>query len=305
MTLRLAFMGTPEFAVPALAELIAQGHDIAAVYSQPPRPSGRGMETTPGPVHKFAQTAGLEVRTPLSLKSPDEQAAFVALGLDAAVVVAYGLLLPKAILDAPRLGCFNLHGSLLPRWRGAAPIQRAVMAGDAQTGVMVMHMDEGLDTGPVLMAERVTIGRKTSGELADQLSRLGADLMVRALGGLERGQVSEQPQTQDGVTYARKILKDEARIDWTKSAAEIDCLIRGLSPAPGAFTEVKGERLKILLAEPVSGNGNPGAVISDDLTIACGSGALRLLKVQRAGGKAMAADDLLKGFALPPGTQFS
>ena len=305
MTLRLAFMGTPDFAVPALAELIAQGHDIAAVYSQPPRPSGRGLETAPGPVHKFAQTAGLEVRTPLSLKSPDEQAAFAALGLDAAVVVAYGLLLPKAILDAPRLGCFNLHGSLLPRWRGAAPIQRAVMAGDAQTGVMVMHMDEGLDTGPVLMAERVTIGRKSSGELADQLSRLGADLMVRALGGLERGQVSEQPQSQDGVTYAKKILKDEARIDWTKSAAEIDCLIRGLSPAPGAFTEAKGERLKILMAEPISGNGNPGAVIGDDLTIACGSGALRLLKVQRAGGKAMEADDLLKGFALPPGTQFS
>ena len=305
MPLRLAFMGTPDFAVPALAEMIAQGHDIAAVYSQPPRPNGRGMETTPGPVHKFAQTAGLEVRTPLSLKSPDEQAAFAALGLDAAVVVAYGLLLPKAILDAPRLGCFNLHGSLLPRWRGAAPIQRAVMAGDAQTGVMVMHMDEGLDTGPVLMAERVTIGRKSSGELADQLSRLGADLMVRALGGLERGQVSEQPQSQDGVTYAKKILKDEARIDWTKSAAEIDCLIRGLSPAPGAFTEAKGERLKILMAEPISGNGNPGAVIGDDLTIACGSGALRLLKVQRAGGKAMEADDLLKGFALPPGTQFS
>jgi methionyl-tRNA formyltransferase len=305
MTLRLAFMGTPDFAVPALAELIAQGHDIAAVYSQPPRPSGRGMETTPGPVHKFAQTAGLEVRTPLSLKSPDEQAAFAALSLDAAIVVAYGLLLPKAILDAPRLGCFNLHGSLLPRWRGAAPIQRAVMAGDAETGVMVMHMDEGLDTGPVLMAERVTIGRKTSGELADQLSRLGADLMVRALGGLERGQVSEQVQSEAGVTYAKKILKDEARIDWSKSAAEIDCLIRGLAPAPGAFTEVKGERLKVLLAEPIPGNGDPGAVIGDDLTIACGSGALRLLKVQRAGGKAMAADDLLKGFALPPGTRFS
>ena len=305
MTLRLAFMGTPDFAVPALAELIAQGHDIAAVYSQPPRPSGRGMETSPGPVHKFAQTAGLDVRTPLSLKSPEEQAAFAALDLDAAIVVAYGLLLPKAILDAPRLGCFNLHGSLLPRWRGAAPIQRAVMAGDAQTGVMVMHMDEGLDTGPVLMAERVTIGRKTSGELADQLSRLGADLMVRALGALKRGQVSEQPQIQDGVTYAKKILKDEARIDWSKSAAEIDCLVRGLAPTPGAFTEVKGERLKVLLAEPASGNGNPGAVITDDLTIACGSGALRLLKVQRAGGKAMAAEDLLKGFALPPGTQFS
>jgi methionyl-tRNA formyltransferase len=305
MTLRLAFMGTPDFAVPALAELIAQGHDIAAVYSQPPRPSGRGMETSPGPVHKFAQTAGLEVRTPLSLKSPEEQATFAALDLDAAIVVAYGLLLPKAILDAPRLGCFNLHGSLLPRWRGAAPIQRAVMADDVETGVMVMHMDEGLDTGPVLMAERVTIGRKTSGELADQLSRLGADLMVRALGALERGQVSEQPQTQDGVTYARKILKDEARMDWTKSAAEIDCLVRGLAPTPGAFTEVKGERLKILLAEPIPGSGNPGAVIGDDLTIACGSGALRLLKVQRAGGKAMVAEDLLKGFALPPGTQFS
>jgi methionyl-tRNA formyltransferase len=305
MTLRLAFMGTPDFAVPALAELIAQGHDIAAVYSQPPRPSGRGMETTPGPVHRFAQTAGLEVRTPLTLKDPTEQAAFAALDLDAAVVVAYGLLLPKAILEAPRLGCFNLHGSLLPRWRGAAPIQRAVMAGDLETGVMVMHMDEGLDTGPVLMAERVTIGRKSSGELADQLSRLGADLMVRALGALERGQVGEQVQSAEGVTYAKKIAKDEARIDWSKSAAEIDCLIRGLAPSPGAFAEVKGERLKILFAEPVRGNGSPGTVIMDDLTIACGNGALRLLKVQRAGSKAMAASDLLKGFALPPGTQFS
>ena len=233
MTLRLAFLGTPDFAVPALAELIAQGHDIAAVYSQPPRPGGRGMETTPGPVHKFAQTAGLEVRTPLSLKNPDEQAAFAALNLDAAVVVAYGLLLPKAILEAPKLGCFNLHGSLLPRWRGAAPIQRAVMAGDLETGVMVMHMDEGLDTGPVLMAERVTIGRKTAGELADLLSRLGADLMVRALGALERGQAVEQLQSSEGVTYARKIAKDEARIDWNKSAAELDCLVRGLSPSPG------------------------------------------------------------------------
>jgi methionyl-tRNA formyltransferase len=193
----------------------------------------------------------------------------------------------------------------LPRWRGAAPIQRAVMAGDLETGVMVMHMDEGLDTGPVLMAERVTIGRKSSGELADQLSRLGADLMVRALGALERGQVGEQVQSAEGVTYAKKIAKDEARIDWSKSAAEIDCLIRGLAPSPGAFAEVKGERLKILFAEPVRGNGSPGTVIMDDLTIACGNGALRLLKVQRAGGKAMAAGDLLKGFALPPGTQFS
>ena len=240
MTLRVAFLGSPDFAIPTLAELIAQGHDIAAVYSQPPRPSGRGMETVPGAVHKFALTAGLQVRTPLPLKGPDEQAAFASLNLDAAVVVAYGLLLPKAILAAPKLGCFNLHGSLLPRWRGAAPIQRAVMAGDLETGVMVMHMDEGLDTGPVLMAERVTIGRKTAGELTDQLSRLGADLMVRALGALERGQVSEQPQAAEGVTYARKISKDEARIDWNKSAGEIDCLIRGLSPAPGAFAGRRG-----------------------------------------------------------------
>ena len=298
-------MGTPDFAVPALAELIAQGHDIAAVYSQPPRPKGRGMETIPGPVHQFANTAKLEVRTPLSLKGAEEQAAFAALGLDAAVVVAYGLLLPKAILDAPRLGCFNLHGSLLPRWRGAAPIQRAVMAGDRETGVMVMHMDEGLDTGPVLMAERVAIGRKTSGEMAELLSRLGADLMVRALGALERGGIAEQAQSNEGVTYAKKISKEEARIDWSKSATEIDCLIRGLAPSPGAFGEVKGERLKILYAEPVSGKGDPGTVIGDDLTIACGDGALRLARVQRAGARAMDAAELLKGFVLPPGTKFA
>jgi methionyl-tRNA formyltransferase len=305
MALRLAFLGTPDFAVPTLAELLAQGHDIAAVYSQPPRPKGRGLESVPGPVHQFANTAKLTVRTPLSLKNAEEQAAFAALNLDAAIVVAYGLILPKAILDAPRLGCFNLHGSLLPRWRGAAPIQRAVMAGDAQTGVMMMHMDEGLDTGAVLMAERIAIGRKTSGELADQLSRLGADLMMRALGALERGQVTEQPQSEIGVTYAKKIAKDEARIDWSKSATEIDCLVRGLAPAPGAFTEVKGERLKILYAEPVSGKATPGEVLTNDLTIACGTDALCLLKVQRAGGKAMDTAELLKGFPLPPGTRFS
>jgi len=302
--MRLAFMGTPDFAVPTLAELLAQGHDIAAVYSQPPRPKGRGMETEPGPVHKFAAAHGIEVRTPLSLKGAGEQAAFAALDLDAAIVVAYGLLLPQAILDAPRLGCFNLHGSLLPRWRGAAPIQRAVMAGDAETGVMVMKMEAGLDTGPVLMAERTPVGRKTSGELAEQLSRLGADLMVRTLGALERGAVAEHAQAQDGVTYAKKILKDEARIDWTKSATEIDCLIRGLSPWPGAWTEAKGERLKILYAEPAAGKGAPGEVIGDDLTISCGEGALKLTRVQRAGSKAMAADELLKGFALLPGTKF-
>ena len=303
--MRLAFMGTPDFAVPTLAELLAQGNDIAAVYSQPPRPRGRGMETEPGPVHKFAAAHGIEVRHPLSLKGADEQAAFAALDLDAAIVVAYGLLLPQAILDAPRLGCFNLHGSLLPRWRGAAPIQRAVMAGDAETGVMVMKMEAGLDTGPVLMAERVAVGRKTSGELTEQLSRLGADLMVRALGAMERGAVAEHAQADEGVTYAKKILKDEARIDWTRSAAEIDAHVRGLSPWPGAWTEAKGERLKILYAEPVSGTGAPGEVIGDDLTIACGDGALMLKRVQRAGSKVMAADEVLKGFPLPVGTKLA
>src|SRR5215831_12459961 len=207
MVLRLAFMGTPDFAVPTLAELIAQGHEIAAVYSQPPRPKGRGMALEPGPVHAFAERAKLPVRTPLSLKSAEEQQAFAALDLDAAIVVAYGLLLPKPVLDAPKLGCFNLHGSLLPRWRGAAPIQRSIMAGDSETGVMVMHMDEGLDTGPVLMAEKVAIGRKTSGDLVDELSRLGADLMVRALAALERGQIAEHKQPEAGVTYAKKITK--------------------------------------------------------------------------------------------------
>jgi methionyl-tRNA formyltransferase len=303
MVLRLAFMGTPDFAVPTLAELIAQGHDIAAIYSQPPRPKGRGMVLEPGPVRKFAESAKLPVRTPLSLKGAEEQAAFAALNLDAAIVVAYGLLLPKAILHAPRLGCFNLHGSLLPRWRGAAPIQRAVMAGDSETGVMVMQIDEGLDTGPVLMAERVAVGRKTCGELATELSRLGADLMVRALGALERGAVTPQPQSEDGVTYARKISKDEARIDWSNSAADIDCHIRGLSPFPGAFTEANGERVKILYAEPVSASGQPGILLDDALTVACGSRALRLLRVQRAGKSVMSAADLLKGFALPRGTQ--
>jgi methionyl-tRNA formyltransferase len=305
MVLRLAFMGTPDFAVPTLAELIAQGHDIACVYSQPPRPAGRGMSLEPGPVHKFAEAAKLPVRTPLSLKDAEEQAVFAALDLDAAIVVAYGLLLPKAILEAPQLGCFNLHGSLLPRWRGAAPIQRAVMAGDAETGVMVMRMNEGLDTGPVLMAERTPIGRKTSGELTAELSRLGADLMVRALGALERGAVTPQGQAEDGVTYAKKILKDEARIDWSKSAREVDCHIRGLSPFPGAWTQVHGERLKVLYAEPVAGSGRPGIALDDGLTIACGDGAVTLRKVQRAGGKAMDAAALLKGFAVPRGTQLN
>jgi len=302
VALRLAFLGTPDFAVPVLGELLAQGHEIPCVYSQPARPKGRGLEAEPGPIHKFAATAGIEVRTPLSLKNEAEQQAFAALKLDAAIVVAYGLLLPKPVLDAPAFGCFNLHASLLPRWRGAAPIQRAVMAGDAQTGVMVMRMEEGLDTGPVLMAERVAIGRKTSGELAAELSRLGADLMARALAAIERGSIEAMPQAETGVTYAKKILKNEARIDWTKSASEIDCHIRGLAPAPGAFTEVKGERLKILYAEPVSGKGAPGEIIGDDLIVACGAGALRIRKLQRAGKGVMEVGELLRGFALPVGT---
>jgi methionyl-tRNA formyltransferase len=305
VSLRLAFMGTPDFAVPTLAELIAQGHDIAAVYSQPARPKGRGLAEEPSPVAKLAGLHGLTVRTPATLKTAEAQAEFAALDLDAAVVAAYGLILPKAILEAPRLGCFNLHGSLLPRWRGAAPIQRSIMAGDVETGVMAMRMEEGLDTGPVLMAERAQIGRKTAGELTAELALLGADLMARALAALERGSVTEQPQPTDGVTYAKKIAKEEARIDWSKSAAEIDCLIRGLSPSPGAWCEADGERLKILYAEPVLGKGAPGEILDDALTVACGDGALRLVRLQRAGKSVMTATELLRGFALLRGKRLA
>ncbi|MDE2182686.1 MAG: methionyl-tRNA formyltransferase [Alphaproteobacteria bacterium] len=307
MTLRLAFMGTPDFAVPLLAELIAQGHDIAAVYSQPPRPKGRGYGEEPSPVARLALAHGLDVRAPLSLKAPEAQAAFAALSLDAAVVAAYGLILPKPILEAPRLGCFNLHASLLPRWRGAAPIQRAIMAGDAETGVMVMRMAEGLDTGPVLMAERVTIGRRTAGELTNELARRGASLMARALAAIERGSIAEHKQPEEGATYAKKVLKEEARIDWTKSAAEVDCHIRGLSPVPGAWTEAAGERLKILYGEPrgdlALAGAEPGQVLDDNLVIACGRGAVRLVRLQRAGKSAMSAAELVRGFALPRGSR--
>jgi methionyl-tRNA formyltransferase len=241
------------------------------------------------------------------LRNEEAQRDFAALRLDAAVVAAYGLILPKQVLDAPRLGCFNLHASLLPRWRGAAPIQRAVMAGDDETGVMVMRMEEGLDTGPVLLAERISIGRRTAGELTNELSRLGALLMARALAELENGVVVEQKQPAEGVTYAKKIAKEEARIDWTKSASEIDCLIRGLSPWPGAWTETNGERLKILFAEPYphlpGETGEPGEILDEDLTIACGDGAVRLVRLQRAGKSAMSAVELLRGFSLPPGSR--
>ena len=240
------------------------------------------------------------MRTPRSLKDAHEQAAFAALKLDAAIVVAYGLILPMAVLEAPRLGCFNLHGSLLPRWRGAAPIQRAIMAGDSETGVQVMRMEAGLDTGPVLMTARVSIGRKTHGALHDELARLGADLLGRALVELERGGIVEQPQDHAGATYARKIEKSEARIDWTRSARELDWQIRGLSPSPGAWFEAKGERVKVLLAEPVSGSGEPGEVLST-LVVACADRALKLITVQRAGRAPMAAEEFLRGFALKKG----
>jgi methionyl-tRNA formyltransferase len=303
--LKIIFMGTPDFAVPTLSELIGQGHEIAAVYTQPARPKGRGLSPEPSPVEKLAGLHGLPVRTPVTLKEEAAQADFAALDLDAAVVVAYGLLLPKPVLEAPKLGCFNLHASLLPRWRGAAPIQRAIMAGDAETGVMVMRMEEGLDTGPVLMAERVVIGRKTYGELHDELARLGADLMARALAALERGSIVEQPQPSEGATYARKISKEEARIDWRKCAREIDCVIRALSPSPGAWCDAKGERLKVLYAEPLAGNGAPGEILDDDLTVACGEGALRLTRLQRAGRGVMDAAELLRGFPLRQGEQLT
>ncbi|HJW42793.1 MAG TPA: methionyl-tRNA formyltransferase [Rhizomicrobium sp.] len=305
MALRLAFMGTPDFAVPTLAELIAAGHDVACVYSQPARPKGRGLDTEPSPVHALALKHDIPVRTPVSLKGAAEQDAFAALALDVAVVVAYGLILPKPILDAPRLGCVNLHGSLLPRWRGAAPIQRAIMAGDSETGVMTMCMEEGLDTGPVLMAERVAIGRKTYGALHDELARLGADLMTRTLAALERGSITAQPQAAEGTTYAKKIAKEESRVDWSKPAREIDCLIRGLSPVPGAWCEAKGERLKILDCEPTTGSGTRGTLLDDEFAVACGEGALRLTRLQRPGKATMSAGELLRGFALPRGTKLA
>jgi len=307
MTLRIVFMGTPEFSVPTLAEILGAGHEVAAVYTQPPRPAGRGMAESKSPVHRFAESAGIPVRTPMGLKGKPEQSAFAELGADAAVVVAYGLLLPAAILAAPRLGCFNLHASALPRWRGAAPIQRAIMAGDTATAVAVMCMEQGLDTGPVCLAEPVAIPPDmTAGELHDVLAQRGASLMVRALGALERGSLDCRPQATGGVTYAAKIDKAEAHIDFGKPAREVHNLIRGLSPFPGAWFEAgvesKRERIKVLHASLAEGSGRPGEVLDDQLTVACGEGAVRLVELQRAGKKPMGARELLRGFALPPGT---
>ena len=304
--MRIAFMGTPDFAVTALDALHAAGHDIAAVYSQPPRAAHRGKALTPTPVHRRAEALGIAVRTPVSLKSPEEQAAFAALDLDIAVVAAYGLILPRAILEAPCHGCLNIHASLLPRWRGAAPIQRAILAGDAATGITIMQMDAGLDTGAMLLKQALVIGdAETAGQLHDRLAALGATMIVEALARY-RSLVAE-PQPAEGVTYAAKLDKAEARLDWHRPAADLHRAVRAFNPVPGAYTELAGERLKILAAEvidmPASSTAAPGTVIDDALTIACGAGALRPTLVQRAGKQPLDTTALLRGFPVPAGTR--
>ena len=295
------FMGTPGFAAETLKALLGAGHDVACVYSQPPRPAGRGMAERLSPVHAFAAEHGIEVRTPVSLKSAEEQARFADLTVDAAVVVAYGLLLPKPVLDAPRLGCFNVHASLLPRWRGAAPIQRAIMAGDAETGVTIMRMDEGLDTGPMCKVGRVTIRPETTAQsLHDELAAVGAWLMVEVLA---QDQIACVPQPAEGVTYARKIDKAEAKFDFTQPAMAVRNHIHGLSPFPGAWFQVNGTRIKVLACEVIDGHGEAGQFIDDRLAVACGSGAIRLLKLQREGKGAMDAGTFLRGFPIAPGTR--
>lgn len=310
MSLRIVFMGTPDFSVPTLAALIAAGHRVVAAYSQPPRPAGRGMEPRKSPVHLHAEAAGIPVHTPKSLRTPESAETFAAHAADAAIVVAYGLILPKAILEAPRHGCLNLHASALPRWRGAAPIQRAIMAGDPETAVMVMRMEEGLDTGPVCLGETLPIPPEmTAGELHDRLSEIGARLMAEALRRLEIDELTCQPQSDVGVTYARKIEKDEAHIDFGRPASAVHDTIRGLSPFPGAWFEFdasgKSERIKVLRGEPVDlsvAGRTPGEIIDDRLTVACAEGGIRLLELQRAGKRPMSASELLRGFRMPPGS---
>jgi len=308
MPLRLVFMGTPEFAVPTLAEIVGRGHKVVAVYTRAAKPAGRGMAPTPTPVEREARRFGLAVHTPATLRTLEAAAAFRAQRAEAAVVVAYGLILPKPILGAVPLGCFNLHASLLPRWRGAAPINRAIMAGDAETGVMVMKMEEGLDTGPIAMAERVPIPPDTTaGQIHDALARLGADLMVRALAALERSSLTLTSQPAEGVTYAAKIGNDETRIVWTRPAEAVHDHIRGLSPFPGAWFELsdngKPVRVKVLRTTKAAGSGSPGTLLDDALTVACAEGAVRILELQRAGRQAMGAADFLRGHPLPRGTR--
>jgi methionyl-tRNA formyltransferase len=305
--MRIIFMGTPDFAVPALGALLHAGHEIVAVYTQPPRAADRGLNVKKSPVQLFAEGKGLSVATPGSLKLADEQARFRSIAADAAVVVAYGLILPKPILEAPRFGSFNIHASLLPRWRGAAPIQRAIMAGDIETGVAIMRMDEGLDTGAVCLAEKTPIAPdETAGELHDRLAGLGADLIVRALSDLEKNALDCRPQAEAGVTYAAKIGPGDTHIDWSKPAGEVQSLIRGLSPHPGAWFEMeiggKSERVRALRAGLASGAGVPGTLLDGSLTVACGEGAIRLTQVQRAGKRPMSAEDFLRGAKLASGT---
>jgi len=301
--MRIVFMGTPDFAVSTLVEIVGAGHEVVAAYTRAPAPAGRrGLDLVPSPVHRAAERLGIPVLTPSTLRTEDATATFAAHEADAAVVVAYGRLLPQAILDLPPLGCLNLHASLLPRWRGAAPIQRAIMAGDSETGVAVMKMEAGLDTGPVGLVERVTIGPDmTAGELHDRLMIVGGDLMARALAALERGALGFTPQPEDGVTYAAKIDKNETRIDWTRPAQAVHDHIRGLSPFLGAWFELDGARVKVLRSTLGAGSGAPGMVLDDALTIACGAGAVRLVEVQKAGSRAMPADEFLRGAALEKG----
>lgn len=299
--MRLVFMGTPEFSVPVLDALITAGHDIVAVYCQPPRPAGRGKKETPTPVHQRAAALGLPVRHPTSLKGAEAQADFAALNADIAVVVAYGLILPQAVLDAPKHGCLNIHASLLPRWRGAAPIHRAIMAGDAETGICIMQMEAGLDTGPVLLREATPIGaQETTGQLHDRLSQMGARLIVDALDRLS--DLTPAPQPDEGVTYATKIDKAEAAIDWTRPAIVVDRQIRALSPFPGAWVDHEGQRIKLLASRLADGAGAPGTVLDDALTVACGTGAVQLLRLQRAGRGAQDASEFMRGMPLPNGT---
>jgi methionyl-tRNA formyltransferase len=302
--LRIVFMGTPDFAVPTLVEIVGSGHEVAAVYTRAAKPAGRrGMDLTPSPVEREARHLGLPVLTPATLRTAEAESGARAHGANVAVVVAYGLILAKSILDAFPLGAFNLHASLLPRWRGAAPINRAIMAGDRETGAMVMRMEEGLDTGPIAMAERVSIAPDaTAGDLHDRLARLGADLMVRALGALERGSLTLTPQAETGVTYASKIGKDETRITWARPWEEVHNHIRGLSPFPGAWFELAGARIKALRSTKGEGGGAPGAVLDDQLTVACADGAVRILELQRAGRQAMKAEDFLRGANVAAGT---
>ncbi|AIT05512.1 methionyl-tRNA formyltransferase [Sphingomonas taxi] len=302
--MRIIFMGTPDFAVPTLEALVSAGHDVVAAYSQPPRPGGRrGRETVASPVQQRAEALGIAVRHPVSLKGAEEQAAFAALDADVAVVAAYGLILPKPVLAAPRFGCLNVHGSLLPRWRGAAPVQRAILAGDAETGVGIMQMEAGLDTGPVRMEGRVAVDRKTAGELTAELAALGARLMVEVLGDPDAHPPVAQPEA--GVTYASKIDKAEARIDFTRSAVEVERLVRAMHPAPGAWFEIAGERVKVLSADvlPFSFPGGEGTTVDDALTIACADGAIRPTLVQRAGRGVTSTAELLRGFPVRSGTQ--